>query len=400
MNDRRTVYGCLSLAAVLSGSAAMAETKIGADLSADAGYASNPFNRTTTDSAGSGIFRASIAPTVNIEDATSTLTLGGRVTHIEYSRLYSNQTNYSASAGFNKLLSGTSQLNLEAGFASRVANALNRFASAQPEDPEEEDPSEIESAGRRIETISGSAGYSASLSPRSTLSFQVFASKVRTSAGTTVGNNNYDRYGGSGSYSHAVSGRLTLGVTMSASKSNYYGLSAGDATLLSPMATADFRITSRVKLTGSAGVSISDTKRGGFSFSQTIFSGTASLCRNDTRLNLCASASRSARPTINAGVATVTNIGLSSSYRLTPRSAIGGTLGYSRSQTLQGGVGLSTTANDFGTRSAGAYYSRDLGRRLSLEVRASYRDPFRSAIARKSNTAATVGVSYRLGRTQ
>src|SRR5690606_22587737 len=81
------------MALLLASSAALAETKIGADLGVNAGYATNAYGATGGDT-GSATLSGSFAPSIVRTSPTGTTTLNGQVSHTEYSRHYSGTTNY------------------------------------------------------------------------------------------------------------------------------------------------------------------------------------------------------------------------------------------------------------------------------------------------------------------
>src|SRR5690606_28556958 len=76
----------------LASSAAMAEAKVGADVAVNAGYASNPYGAVGGGSTGSATLSASFLPSVVMTSPTGSTTLGGEVTHTEYTNRYSATT--------------------------------------------------------------------------------------------------------------------------------------------------------------------------------------------------------------------------------------------------------------------------------------------------------------------
>ena len=61
---------------------------------------------------------------------------------------------------------------------------------------------------------------------------------------------------------------------------------------------------------------------------------------------------------------------------------------------------LLNLAQDLGILTADANYLRTITKRLTLQVRANYTDPYKSFGNRSANFTARVGVTYRLGRAQ
>lgn len=392
MNDRDRIYCCVAIVAAFAGQAARAETTVGADVSVEGGYASNPFLG-ATGTTEAALARAIFMPNLSIASATSDLSLSGRVAHTEFSRRYDGFTDYSADAQFRKSLSALSSFDLKAGYARRTSNALIQL-DPSPDDPDQ-DPTDLENTGRKVETINGEAAFSTALSPRGSLNIQTFASRVHTFGGSLNNGQNYKRYGGAVGYSHALSELFSLGASVSVSRNDYEVATLGHSTLISPSVNAQVKITPRVRLSASGGAAFSDIQQSGFTINQTSFFGSAELCRDGDRSSICVRAGRSIRPTLNTGLSKVTTLGLSASYQLSPRSSVRARLNYQRTNSLNAGL-----PNEVGNRSANAQYSRDLSRRLSFVAEANYTDPYRSSIVRNSNFTAKVGVTYRLGRTQ
>lgn len=382
---------------LLANGAAIADTRVGADVAVNAGYASNPYGAVSGSSTGSATLSGSFLPSVVMTSPTGTTTLGGEVTHTEYTNRYSATTDYGVSGSTSQQLSRLTALTASAGFRSFVHNSLYPIYDpivGIPTDPSAPiiiDPSGATSFAERVETIFGSVGLSTSLSSRDSVSATGRISDVRYPNGALASNRAYTSYGGGLSYQRLIARDTSLGLAMNVGRADYRGGSLGDSTQISPSVIFATKLAPRVSLNLSAGVTFNETTVVGGKIKDTLFAGSASLCNQGDRSNLCASLSRSVSPTSFAGTSKVTAFGLSHSYRLDPRSEIHTNLSYSRASSV-GGLGRTT---DYGTASVG--YSRQVAERLSATLQLSYSDTFDSSSSRGSNFYGAVGLRYRLG---
>ncbi|HWI86117.1 MAG TPA: hypothetical protein VNT42_07345, partial [Sphingomonas sp.] len=182
MNDRVTVLRSLILALALSGSAAVAETTVGANVSLTAGYGSNPFLTSGSgSSAATATGIASFDPAIVFAGPTNSVLLNGNVQHTTYSSRFRDQTDYTARGAFTQQLTPFSTLGFNAGYSRRTGTALIASSTENPEDPAElpnPDPNAAANAGRRVETLNGGASYQTRLAANLTMNAQVHASKV------------------------------------------------------------------------------------------------------------------------------------------------------------------------------------------------------------------------------
>ena len=382
---------------LLAGGAALAETKVGADVSVNAGYATNAFGAVGGGDTGSGTLSGSFMPSIVMTSPTGSTTLSGEVTHTEYTNRYSATTDYGIAGSTSQQLSRLTMLTASAGFRSFVHNSLYPIYDPTvgiPTDPGAPiivDPSGATSFAQRTETLYGSIGLSTSLSSRDSVSATGRFSDVRYPNGALAFNRAYTSYGGGLSYQRLVGRDTSLGVGLDVGRVDYRGGPIGDSTQISPSILYSTKLAPRVSLNLSGGVTFNDTKFVGGSLKNTLLAGSASLCNQGDRSNLCASLSRSVSPTSYTGTSKVTAFGLTHSYAIDPRSRINTNISYSRASSV-GNLGGTT---DYGT--AGIGYSRDVGRRLSATLRVSYSDTFNSSYSRGSNFYGAVGLTYRMG---
>lgn len=380
-------------ALLLMASAAQADTRASAIAGVDAGYGSNPYFGGQDQSSGSVTF--SLAPKVNVSGPTSNVMFSGKVDRTFFTKYFDDTTNWSVGAAADLKLSPLSSLSLSAGYSSTVNNGLNTSVT-QPLPPGElpdplPDPLITDAGGLRTKTLTGEAGFSTTLSPRDTLSF---GGNVRDVDFPATYGSSYREYGGNVSFMHSFSERFSGGVHVSYSKSDYDQALFGTSEQISPGANITLNLAPRTVLQVSAGASFSKQTgplaTGG---TRAYFSGSFSLCHSGDRSNACVTASRSVGATAQAGSSTITSIGASYDYKLTPRSSF--QLGAQYSDTQ--GIG-SATAVDTGYAVASAGYQRQINDRLSFTVNARYTDPFKSVISRGKSFYGGVGLTYRLGQ--
>jgi len=382
---------------LLASGAALAETKVGADVSVNAGYATNPYGATGRGDTGSGTLSGSFMPSVVMTSPTGSTTLSGEVTHTEYTNRYSATTDFGVAGSTSQQLSSLTALTASAGFRSFMHNSLYPIydpivgVPTDPGAPIIVDPSGATSFAQRTETLYGSLGLSTSLSSRDSVSATGRISDVRYPNGALASNRAYTSYGGGLSYQRLVGRDTSLGLGVDVGRVNYRGGRLGDSTQISPSILYSTKLAPRITLNLSGGVTFNESKVVGGSINNTLFAGSASLCNQGDRSNLCARLSRSVSPTSFSGTSKVTAFGLTHSYKIDPRSRINTNISYSRANSI-GNLGRTT---DYGT--AGIGYSRDVGPRLSATLRASYSDTFSSSYSRGSNFYGAVGLTYRMG---
>jgi len=384
------------LALLLAGSAAIAETQVGADVGVTGGYATNPYGA-TSGSKGSATLTGTFSPAIVMTSPTGTTRLSGQVSHTEYSKRYDGKTSYNVGGVTSQQLSPLTSLTASAGFNSFVNNALYPVydpITGIPTDPNAPiivDPSGGATYAQRTETLYGSAGLSTSLSPRDSISISGRISDVTYPGAVSTFNRSFTSYGGNLGYNRLIGPETSIGVNVGVSRADYRGGDLGDSTQISPSLVFATRLAPRLSLNLSGGVTFADTNYPGGSSSRTYLAGSASLCNEGDRSNLCASLSRSVAPTSFAGTSTVTAFGLSHNYKLDERSEINTRLSYSKADSIEG----LRRSSDYGTASMG--YSRQLTPRLAATLQLSYSDSFNASFSRGSNFYGAAGIRYRLG---
>jgi len=396
MTIARRFLPALPLVALLTAGVARAETKASVDLSAEAGYGSNPFLGVGSNQ-DTGTLSLTAAPAISIQGPTSNVDLTGRVQENIFTSHYTDTTNWSLGAASVLKLSPLSSFTLRAGYSSEIYSGIYG-SGASPLPPAEgqplpptPDPSITETAGLRTQTLTGNAGFQGTLSPRDTLTLSASAAKLYY---PSTLNSDYVNYGGAVDVDHAFNSKFSGGLGFDYSKTDYDKTGYGSLQNLSPSARAMFKLSPRTTLNVSAGVTFSQSSGGlGPSTTATYFSGNATLCNNGARSNLCVVAARSVGASGLAGNSTINSIGGNYSYTLTPRSSFRLSADYSESHTIGFGTGYDT-----GYLDASAGYQLQFTQRLSFTASARYTDPFKSPGARNTSFYGSLGVSYRLGR--
>lgn len=390
------------LSLLLASTAALAETRVGADLSAKGGYASNPYGGRsgTTGDRGAATLSGSFAPVIVMTSPTGETRLSGDVTHTEYSRRYAGTTNYGVAGTTSQQLSPLTLFTAGAGFRSFVSSALLPIydpITGIPTDPNAPiivDPAGGATFARRTETLYGSLGLRTSLSARDSISVSGRASHVVYPGRQTEFTRGFTSYGGGIAYDRLVGRDTTVGLNVDVSRADYRDGTLGDSTQISPTATFATKLAPRLAFSLAAGVTFADTRMLLGTSNRTYFAGSAHLCNEGDRSSLCASVSRSVAPTSYAGTSTVTALGLSHHYRLDTRSTISTRLSYSSAHSVEG----LRRSSDYGTASAD--YSRQLTPRLAGTLQLGYSDSFNARLSRGSNVYGSAGLRYRLGNLQ
>jgi hypothetical protein len=374
----------------------MAETQAGADVGIDGGYSSAPFSGVNSKSAGTLKLRAN--PRVEVQHSTGNITLSGGVTQTFYSRIYNDTTDYNAALTALEQVSPRTSLHARLGFDSSVLNnnelILNPVAPVSPTGPNELPPVVDATAsnfqGQRRDSFTGVLGVDHQLSERDKVSLSVNGAAVRGEAHSTIAD--YDYGAASGQYSRQVSGKVSLGISMTGSHTNYRGTRIGDATTYSPALTATVDFGHGWTLSGSGGATFVDQQTLLGERNNTFGSGSLTACHRGERLNFCFSGNQSVSPATNGTVGNQTSVGANATYQLDEFSTLSGSVSYARNHRIQQ---VGSTVDDYLSSRLG--YSRRITERLSGRAETGYSDSFRSTTSYKANFWATIGVSYRIG---
>jgi len=380
------------LAALLLSGVAYADTRASAVVSAEGGYGSNPYFDANSQSTGTIILTA--APRVDLVGPTSDLSLNGRVEQAFFTSRYSDATNWSLGADSKVRISPRTNLTAGASYSSTVNSGLiTAIQPLLPLDPLNPilDPTVTENGGLRTRTLAGRVGLGTQVSARDTINFGGTITKVDYAG---AGSSSFTSYSGTGGFSHVFSDRMAGGFTATYAKTDYDQAAFGSFKAFSPAATMSLKLAPRTTLNVSAGVTFNTESRPATpSVNTTSFTGSAALCHEGDRSNLCINASRSVGGTSTAGSSTISQVSANYRYRLSPRSSFN--LAGSYANTKSTSV---ISAYDYSYISTSATYDHQLMERLSLTVKARYTDPIKSTIGRGRSFYGGVGLSYRFGR--
>ncbi|MCW2382599.1 MULTISPECIES: hypothetical protein [unclassified Sphingobium] len=395
--NKTKLIGSAAIAALMLGSAAQADTRIGADLGVTGGVASNPYGTVGGDSAAATL-AGSFAPTVTINSPTGTTQLRGSVTHTEYSRLYDGTTDYGLSGNISRQISPLTSLTAGLSYSSYVRNGLYPVydpivgGPVDPGSPIIVDPSGSVNYRQRSDVFSGQLGLGFTLSPRDTLNVSANGTRVRFPDNMGL-SKEYDTYGGGLTYMRAIGANTSVGVGFNAARSDYLDPAFGKTTQYTPTAQLNTRLAPRLSLKLAAGLTFSETQFPAVSINNTSFYASADLCREGDRTNFCLTGSHGVSPSSIAGSSRVTAIGALYNYKIDQLSSFNASASYSRSSSL---VGTGGNDSDYARASVG--YERLLRPRLSAVISVTYSDTYSSLVSRNANIHGLVGLRYRLGQ--
>lgn len=364
-------------------------------VSASAGYDTNPFLAFGGDRDVAS-FRLEMVPTVSTSDGISSLSVSGRIEHVEYARIYDSADNLSVN------VTATHRLNERIKVSARVAvsSSISTTDFTRPlgnSDLEPTDPAlpiddDITLLGerQRRNSASAEASFDFTLSPNDTLRWSSYIQAQRYPGSSRLQDSDYasQRL----AYSRQIDENLSLGGVVDASVSNFKDGRVGDSTMISPQISLGLRVSPRVQLSGNFGLSFTRTKLAVGDVSSTGFSGNLQACYKGSLSNFCLSAQRQVLPSAIGGARTQSSVGASYSVRLSERETLqlGGS--YAKASSPLTGLG-----GDFDSVRSYARYERQMTEKLRLFASAGYSDSRDNLSQKRSNVQGTIGVSYRFG---
>lgn len=397
---------------------ALAQSQVGADLSARAGISTNPFlSPGSTPTAATETI--GIRPSWTMERPLTSLRVDGNAEITFYDKNYGTNENLNVQGSGTHRLSEYMTLNAALSYTNSIVGTFNGLGVpfgtslpgtviptpitgggtalpvVLPDLPNVITDPSLGGIGRRRQVYMASGGLSTALSLRDQLTVNMTATANR-SKDANVEDFNYMTP--TIAYSRALGEKLNVGASFSVGFTDYLGTSFGDATIYQPSLTVRRTISDRWSLSAALGAAIVSMKEFGSSRTSVSFNGSADLCRRDERLSTCLSASRQTLPSSFQGVRTQTSASGSLAYRLSARDDISVSAGYSRaSDPIQRLPGITRDGSvDFATASAS--YSRRFAPSLWGNVALGYAKTFDNATRIGANMTALAGVTYRLGR--
>jgi hypothetical protein len=375
------------------------------DLTASLGYATNPFLR-IGDSQSSAFGRASARGVHAWSGELSSSSLSAFVEASTYLNDYGVKSIFSLNGNTERQVSERVRLFGSAGVSGDLAGQLsNRFLYVAPlpevPDPTEpppvtvEDPDLFSFTGRQYRAF-GQAGASIRTTERSNLSLSGGAQRILYTSDLL---NDYTTVFGNGSYNHSLSERTTVGFNVSASRTEYDG-SSDNSTIISPTATIRTRLSENWDASAGIGVSISDVDRNGGNGSATNLALNGSLCRTSETERLCGRVARYAQSSSRAVLVTTTSAGVDWFKRLDEAQTVqlsASIVRYISDEELD--ILDEELDDNFKTHHfrVAASYSRRIGQRLSAGADAGARTLRRDGPDPDADLTGSLFLRYRLG---
>lgn len=364
-----------------------------ADVSANAGYSSNPFSAVGSN-LGSGYVQARVTPEIKLTSLQSTLTLQGLASYKRYFEHYTDSDDFGARLDY----AGKPTARINTAASLRYDNSVigqNDFFS-NPLDTSVTSPPvtsgadlSLYGARYRRQTGQANAGIDIALSSRDRLAQSAFYLVSRYGKIGILAN--YNGYGETTGFSRQVTQALQLGVQGSISRYDYK-TNLGSTTVYSPQATFSLALASEWKLDGALGASF--VSREGAS-AKTTLTGSANLCRVASRSNFCVSGQRAALPN---GIGQIQNellLGMRYSYKLTEHSMVTANVNYTKNSAAPGAIigGTSYLRSALG-------YDRRISERVHFTMDARYAKLYYGPVIHPGDFGGQLGIIVKLGRTQ
>jgi hypothetical protein len=372
------------------------EIRASADVTATAGWTSNPFSEVGHNQ-GSADVDVNVRPTVSLVAEHSVLSLNGLFDYQHYFSKYDDSNDYGAGLDYSATLSSRLNTHADVRYDSAIIGGFNAIIPVtdptvtQPVVTTGPDLALIGSRQRRS-TLSFADDTGYTLSSHDSLTANAYYSQSRYGGGL-ANFSNYHGYGGGAGYSRRISSHLQLGAQASVSRYDYDG-PQGNSKVYSLQATFKDQISDTWSTSGALGVSFSDQSLGG---KRTNLTGNVQLCRLSPRATLCLNLSDAVLPTGGTGTVNTKTAGVSYSYHLTEHSTISASGQYSRNdepvQALQ--IPQFSYGNSYITASAN--YDRDLQHRIHLVATTHFRKIMGNLGNYPADFGGSIGFSIRLG---
>ncbi|MGH6782110.1 MAG: hypothetical protein ACREB5_08400, partial [Sphingomonadaceae bacterium] len=381
-------------AAVPASGASAQEITASVDLSAGAGYTTNPFleepaNGEDTDS---GFIEGSIRPNLAVTDDRGRTDFSAHYRRTEYFRRYSGSNAYGVSARGQRKLNERIDVRALLAFDSSIVGAADPDGDLiDPGVPQAPDNDLIGQRQRR-NALNASVGATWRPNARDSWSADLDANKTNyPGRGRGIGTNDYTSYGGRIGYSRALSETSSIGATLGYTEVDYDGIGR-DSRIITPQITYATRFAGGWSVDASLGVSLTRRELLTGNDNSTALAGQLKLCKEGVRSNMCIGGSRSSEASGFGGVRTDTDVYASYSYRLTERSTLSARASYSTND--DGSLPTSSGRDYF---SGTVDYSHQLTERLRLTAGAAYRDAYGRGLSPDADISGRIGLAYTLG---
>lgn len=382
-----------SLLALPSAAYAGADVKTSADVSAHVGYANNPFNLASTDTA-SGYGEIQVRPRVAIIYPTSQFVVSGEGDYKRYFRRYGDSTTYGAGLDYSGTPSASLKTHLYGSFRSAIvgqdSTTIGVFDPTQPV-PTLPSGTDITLFGSRdrVNALKTGGDLGLQLSARDSVSASAHYDLTRYKQRGAL--SDYDNYGGALAYSRQVSQRLQVGITGTAAQYKYQ-IPGRDSTVFTTQFSFQRALTAEWKLDGQAGLTFVQRSIGANTHA---FAGSLNICRISVRTNFCLNAHQATVPTGGSGTQNEISVGGNYSYKLSERGTILASANYVRNGT-DPTLGLGN--REYLRGSLG--YDQVMTQRISINVTSRYAKTYGTLLPTPADYGALLGVTARLGRSQ
>lgn len=396
---RHLLAGALAAALYASPGGTQVSTKY-IDLTAGAGYSSNPFLR-ATDAEGSFFGRLSARGVYSLRGERSTTSLSGFVEGSTYFKEYGLTHTFAVDGSHSREVSETLSMFASAGATGDIGGQLgNRFLSVPPVvegpggipglPPSIEDDEQYTLEGRQYRYY-GQGGLTARLNDRSSVTASAGGSR---NTFTQDNVQDFTTIFTSASYNRLLSERTTLGFNVFGSRSNYDD-SSDTTTVVNPSVSLSTQLNESLYATGSIGVSLARTRVDGVTDTSTDLSFSGSLCRRTESESLCGAVARNTQASPTVSSMTVTSATADWFKKLDEKQTIQMSASFTRNSSDQNDPALQTLGTS--QLRAAASYSRLISPRLSVGTDAGMTAVRRPGDDPRANITGSFFVRYRLG---
>lgn len=400
MTAVRSFSSALAAASVLAGAGAAQAQLSGrfyGDVTARAGYASNPFLQPGDDT-GSFYGEVLFTPSYTLSDALSTTEIAANLRFTDYFEGYNSTESYGLTARHQHKIDELTDGSLSINFDSSVLGEQEILLGV-PGEPNIPDPTDPNAPGTPGEVpdidLFGTAQRQSVLGVEGSLNRRLSALdsiRLQTGASRTWYEsplaNDFRSYDASVAYTRTISDRATAGLSVSANWTDYDNVN-GDAAIYSPRLTFTRRFSSSLSLDASLGAQFIEKKGPGGD--STGFSGSLSLCRSNLRSSLCLTASREAGASGAGSIREQTSASLSYSYRLAEYDSLRANVSYGKSGSSGTDPGSEYLNSDVS-------WERRINQRLLGGVNVAYRNIYGTSQSTSGDVNAQVFLRVSLGQ--
>lgn len=400
MSRRLVSTGLLAASAVAVPTAAEARSQTYVDVTAGAGYSTNPL-LAPGDSTGSAFARVSLYGFHGWSTERTSTSVSAFVENSSYSRNYGNKQVFSLAANTNFAANEKVRLFGSLGFSGDIGGQLGSRYYGVPAGSVTPDPAiptpivlidpNLYSLNQRQYTLSGSTGASVVLSPKDSMNLTFGAQHLFVSGSSVL---DYTSYNSTVGYSRQLNERWSVGGRVLAQYADYkFGRSIFE---VGPQVTFQAQLNERWNLNAAIGVVRTTQNFGalGIDSSSTLnLALDGSFCRVAENENICARVARRTQSSVVGAAPVSTTASLEYYRKLGARDSIQGSASIART----GAYRLVNQAAGTSLYSVSAAYDRLINDRISGGVTAAVRRVNYFGPDPKTDVGGTVYLRYRLG---